>query len=406
MDQIAQAEVAGETTDCAPKRLSVLGATGSIGDSTMDIVRRNPDRFEIEALVAGQNVGKVAKLAREVGAKFVAVADAARSDELKDALAGSGIRSGAGEAAVLEAAQMPADIVVGAIVGAAGIRPTYAALEANGTIALANKECLVSAGDLFTSRAKSLNGRILPLDSEHNAIFQVLEMRNRREISKIIVTASGGPFRTASREQMAVATVQQALNHPNWSMGSRVTIDSATMMNKGFEVIEAYHLFPVEKDQIDVLVHAQSAVHGLVQYADGALLAQLGAPDMRTPIAHCLAWPKRLELPVEHLDLAALGSLTFEKPDLERFPALRVALEALREGGLATAALNAADEVAVAAFLQEKIGYLDIAALVEDVIAHLSGKGQLKAAESIDEVLAFDAEVRVKAEEVVLRLAH
>ena len=397
-----EAMLAGRT---APLRLVILGATGSIGRNTLDLVARYPQHFEVAALVAGQDAAGLAELARQTGAGFAALADPSKGEELAAYLAGTGIACGAGEAAVIEAALRPADMVMAAIVGAAGLRPTFAALEAGRTIALANKECLVCAGDLFMAAAGRAGARVLPVDSEHNAIFQVLESRNLAEVEKLILTASGGPFRTLSLSEMAHVSPQQALKHPNWSMGSRITIDSATLMNKGLEVIEASHLFPLRHDQIEVLVHPQSAIHGMVQYTDGSLLAQLGPADMRTPIAHCLAWPARMPVPGARLDLAKLGSLTFEAPDIKRFPALGLALDAMRAGGCAPAALNAADEVAVAAFLSGQIGFTGIAGLVGAVLDRLAAGQDLAPAADIDSILALDMQARAVAHELLNRFA-
>ncbi|MTH97874.1 1-deoxy-D-xylulose-5-phosphate reductoisomerase [Roseibium sp. RKSG952] len=360
MDAATQAPAGRSRTQSETTRLIVLGATGSIGQSTLDIVRRNPDRFHVAALVANSNVSEMVRLAKDVRPDCVVCADSAKAGDLRDALQGTGIEVGAGEAAVLEAVERPADMVIAGIVGSAGLKPTVAALKPGRTLALANKECLVSAGDFFMAEAEKNGVRVLPVDSEHNAIFQIFEAENADQVEKVTLTASGGPFRTFSLSDMERVTPQQALKHPNWDMGRRITIDSATLMNKGFEVIEAFHLFPIDRSQLDVLVHPQSIVHGLVQYADGSLLAQLGAPDMRTPIARCLVWPERMEVPVERLDLGVIGSLTFETPDLQRFPALKLAYEALDEGSVATATLNAADEVAVDVFLSGGIGFLDI----------------------------------------------
>ncbi len=378
----------------APIRIIVLGATGSIGQSLSDVIERNPERFDVVALVANRNASALAGMARRLRARSAVVADETCLQDLERLLVGSGIPVSAGEAAVLEAVDRDADLVLGAIVGAAGLKPTMAAIRPGRRIALANKECLVCAGDLFMAKIRETGAELLPVDSEHNAIFQVFETDRADQVEKVILTASGGPFRTFSKKEMATVTPEQALKHPNWDMGARITIDSATLMNKGFEVIEASHLFPVTHDQLGVLVHPQSAVHGLVQYKDGSLLAQLGSPDMRTPIAHCLAYPERMEVPVKRLDLAMLGTLTFEAPDLDRFPALRLALEVMRTGGAAPAALNAADEIAVAAFLSGEIGFLDIPAAIETVLEVLD-KGQgLKPSSSVDDVLELDLAAR------------
>jgi 1-deoxy-D-xylulose-5-phosphate reductoisomerase len=386
-------------------RLTVLGATGSIGQSTLDLVARAPERFEIVALVGGSRPAELAAAARAVGAKIAVVADEACGPALREALAGSGIDAAAGAAAVLEASARPADMVMAAITGAAGLAPTLAAARTGATIALANKECLVSAGRLFMREAERHGSRVLPVDSEHNAIFQVLESRNIDAVDRILLTASGGPFRSWTRGEMERATAAQALKHPNWSMGAKITIDSATLMNKGLEVIEASLLFPAVADRIAVVVHPQSVVHGLVAYADGSVLAQLGAPDMRTPISYCLGWPERLATPVARLDLAAIGTLTFEAPDLDRFPALAMAMEAMRRGQGATTVLNGANEVAVAAFLEDRIGFLDIAGVVETVIARCDGAGMLQEPASLDDVFALDAAARRLAAESVHKVA-
>jgi 1-deoxy-D-xylulose-5-phosphate reductoisomerase len=343
--------------------ITLLGATGSIGTSTIDLLRLDPTRFRVEAVTAQRNARSLAKLAREVGAKFAVVADETCYGELKDALARSGIAAAAGRDAVVEAAQRPADLVMAAITGAAGLRPTMAAIERGATVALANKECLVCAGALFMTRASATGAVVLPVDSEHNAIFQALLAGRRDDVSRIILTASGGPFRTASLAEMRKATVQQALKHPNWSMGAKVTIDSATMMNKGLELIEAHHLFGFASEQIDILVHPQSIVHGIVEFRDGSLVAQLGPPDMRVPIANCLAWPERMS-GAARLDLAHLA-LTFEPPDPLRFPALSLARQALVARNGAPTVLNAANEIAVQEFIQGRLGFAGIAALVE-----------------------------------------
>ncbi|MGX1496765.1 1-deoxy-D-xylulose-5-phosphate reductoisomerase [Labrenzia sp. MBR-25] len=383
----------------AKTRITVLGATGSIGQSLADLIERNPELYEVVALVSNRNAAGLADMAKTLKAGSAILADEACYPELKDRLSGTGIKTGAGEAAVLEAVDQDTDIVVGAIVGAAGLKPTMAAIRSGRRIALANKECLVCAGDLFMEKIRATGAELLPVDSEHNAVFQVFETDKADMVEKVILTASGGPFRTLSKADMKRVTPQQALKHPNWDMGARITIDSATMMNKGFEVIEASHLFPVSHDQLGVLVHPQSTVHGLVQYKDGSLLAQLGSPDMRTPIAHCLAFPRRMNVPVKRLDLAELGTLTFEAADLDRFPALNLALKAMRAGGMAPAALNAADEIAVEAFLTGRIGFMDIPAAIETVLEAMGAGGRLREAVDVEDVLALDAEARQKTAE-------
>ncbi len=382
------------------KRLTILGATGSIGQSTLDVVRQHRDDFAIEALVANANVAQLAADAREFGAKLAVTADPNRYTELKDALAGTGVEVAAGPAAVLEAAARPVEQVMAAIVGVAGLEPTLAALEAGNTILLANKECLVSAGELFMARAKARGVAVVPVDSEHNAILQCFERDNAASVEKVILTASGGPFRTRPLEALVDITPEEALKHPNWDMGAKVTIDSATLMNKGLELMEAYHLYPVSTAQLDAIIHPQSIVHSLVAYADGSVLAQLGTPDMRTPIAVALAWPARLPTNVARLDLTALGRLTFEPIDEERFPAPRLALETLQRGGSAGAILNAANEVAVAAFLARRLRFTDIVPLVARVLDTAERENVIGPLASLEDVRAADAYGRAKAEEM------
>lgn len=374
--------------------VTILGATGSIGQSTVDLVRRAPDKFRVEALTAHSNVAELAKLARELGAKYAAIADEAHYAALKDALAGSGIEAGAGEGALVEAALRPANWVMAAMSGAAGLKPAMAAAGRGEVVALANKECLVCAGEVFMRHAADKGATVLPVDSEHNALFQALGAGRREDLVRVILTASGGPFRAASLAQIENATVEQALKHPNWSMGRKITIDSATMFNKALEIIEAFHLFELRADQIDVLVHPQSIIHGLVEFSDRSVVAQMGAPDMRTPIAHCLAWPARIDGPATRLDLATIGQLTFEAPDPVRFPALRLVQEALVAGGAAPTVLNAANEVAVAAFLGREIGFGGIARLVEATMNAAAREGSTRAPASVDEALAVDHTAR------------
>lgn len=383
-----------------PKRVSILGSTGSVGCNTVDLLERSPERYEVEALSAYRNVDLLASQARSLKAKVAVIGDEDRYGELKSALAGTGIEVAAGEQALIEAAERPADWLMAAIVGAAGLAPTLAAARRDGVVALANKECMVCAGDLLIDEVARSGATLLPVDSEHNAIFQVFDFQRPDGVEKIILTASGGPFRELDVNAMARVTPTQALAHPNWDMGARISIDSATMMNKGLELIEAFHLFPVEKTQVEVLVHPQSVVHSLVAYVDGSVLAQLGAPDMRTPIAHTLAWPERMATPSDRLDLAAIGSLSFEKPDERRFPCLRLAREALQAGGGAPCVLNAADEVAVQAFLSNRIGFLDIAGVVEQVLTRLAGRTLA----NLSALHAIDAEARVLAAAEIERL--
>jgi 1-deoxy-D-xylulose-5-phosphate reductoisomerase len=378
------------------RTVSILGATGSVGTSTLDLVEREPDRFHVEALTAFSDVAGLAAAAKRTRAKIAVIGDPRRYDALKDALAGTGVEAAAGPRAIVEAAARGADWTMAAIVGLAGLEPTMAALSCGKSVALANKESLVSAGSIMIRAAESGGARLLPVDSEHNAVFQCYEPEPGR-VSRIILTASGGPFRTWAREQMRAVTPAQAVKHPNWSMGAKISVDSATMMNKGLELIEAFHLFPVAADQLAVLVHRQSVVHSMVEYVDGSVLAQLGTPDMRTPIAFALAWPERMETPCPPLDLAAVGKLEFENPDLDRFPALALAIEVLKAGGARPAILNAANEVAVAAFLAGRIGFLEIAAISADTLASYDPA----APETLDAVLAIDEEARRYAAERV-----
>jgi 1-deoxy-D-xylulose-5-phosphate reductoisomerase len=387
------------------RSISILGATGSIGASTVDLIKRNRDRYRVETVAAGRNAGALAKVAREVGAAVAVVSDDAAYAELKDALAGSGVEVAAGEAALVEHATRPADWVMASIAGAIGLKPTLAAIERGMTVALANKECLVCAGGLFMRRAAATGATVLPVDSEHNAIFQALTAGPRDGVKRIILTASGGPFRTWSIDEIRVATVEQALKHPNWSMGQKVTIDSASLMNKGLELIEAHHLFGLPIAQIDVLVHPQSVIHGMVEYRDGSVVAQLGAPDMRIPIAHCLAWPERIEGPAARLDLAAVRQLTFEDPDLVRFPALRLAREAIATGGAAPTVLNAADEVAVAEFIAGRIRFPAIPALVEATLEAAARRGLTEEPDSIEAALAVDHDSRQLARGLLPEIA-
>jgi 1-deoxy-D-xylulose-5-phosphate reductoisomerase len=372
------------------RRVTILGSTGSVGCNTLDLIGRVADSFAVEALVAGRNVAKLAEQARAHRARLAVIADDAGYRSLKAALAGTGTEVAAGAAAVVEAAQRPAEWVMAAIVGAAGLAPTLAAIRRGAAVALANKEVLVCAGTVVIAEAIRHGATLLPVDSEHNAIFQVFEAGRRDAIERIVLTASGGPFREKSLEIMERATPEEAVAHPNWRMGAKISVDSATMMNKGLELIEAHHVFQFPEERIDILVHPQSVVHGLVCYADGSMLAQLGSPDMRTPIAHTLAWPERMPAPVKRLDLAQLGRLTFEPPDPERFPALRLARAALRQGGGAPTILNAANEAAVLAFLNREIGFRDIARVVERTLETLPDR----ALSDLDDVYALDREAR------------
>jgi 1-deoxy-D-xylulose-5-phosphate reductoisomerase len=373
------------------KKISILGATGSIGKSTLDLVERSPEAFEVVSLTASTNVPALAAAARRTGARLAVIADEARLPELEDALAGTGCRAAAGADALVEAATDDSDWVMAAIVGCAGLMPTMAAIEVGKTVALANKEALVTAGALMTRAAERSKAALLPVDSEHNAIFQCLAGSDSDEIARIVLTASGGPFRTASTEQMRSATPAQATAHPNWAMGAKISVDSATLMNKGLELIEAHYLFGLPSGRIDILIHSQSVIHSLVEFLDGSMLAQLGPADMRVPIAYALAWPERMPTPVQRLDLATVGRLDFERPDLARFPALRLAREALEAGKAAPVVLNAANEVAVAEFLEGRIGFADIVHLVQRALDTEAGVCD---PESLEEVIEIDGRAR------------
>ncbi|MHA1113414.1 MAG: 1-deoxy-D-xylulose-5-phosphate reductoisomerase [Alphaproteobacteria bacterium] len=385
-----------------PRRVTVLGSTGSVGRNTVELIEAERAGYQIVALTAHRNVTMLAEQARRLRPEFAAIADPSCHGALAEALAGTGVETGAGAAAIVEAAHRPADWVMGAIVGAAGLEPILAAVEQGATVALANKECLVCAGDLVMGAVARDGATLLPVDSEHSAIFQVFDFKSPERVTRLVLTASGGPFREFDLAAMAEVTPAQAVAHPNWNMGAKISVDSATMMNKGLELIEACHLFPVPPERIDILVHPQSAIHGLVEYVDGSVLAQLGAPDMRTPIAVALGWPDRIASPARRLDLVGLGQLTFEAPDEDRFPALRVAREALQIGGGAPTILNAANELAVELFLARRIGFLDIARIVEETLAILPS-GTVG---SLDEMRAIDSEARrVAAEQVDPSLA-
>src|SRR5579883_2354632 len=379
-----------------PRRVAILGSTGSVGCNTVELIAAEPDAYEVEALVAHKSVERLAEQARQLRARLAVVADDSRYRALKAALSGTGIEVAAGAAAVVEAASRPSDWVMAAIVGAAGLAPTLAAVRRGALVALANKEVLVCAGALVTDEARRRGARLLPVDSEHNAIFQVFDSERSAAIERIVLTASGGPFRERSLAAMAAVTPAEAVAHPNWRMGAKISVDSATMMNKGLEVIEAHHLFALESERIEIVVHPQSVVHGLVYYSDGSVLAQLGSPDMRTPIANALGWPDRIHAPSPRLALAELGRLTFEAADPERFPALRLTRAALASGGAATV-LNAANEIAVAAFLDGRAGFLDIAAIVESTLDALPDRR----IDSLDDVYDTDREARAIATRLV-----
>jgi 1-deoxy-D-xylulose-5-phosphate reductoisomerase len=393
-----------EPRDARVKRISVLGATGSIGENTLDLIGREPSAYRVIALTAGHNAARLAELAIRHRAEFAVIADAEAYHVLRQALSGTGIEAGAGEAALMEAASRPADWVMAAIVGAAGLKPTLEAVRQGRLIALANKECLVSAGDIFMAEVTRAKATLLPVDSEHSAAMQVMAGAKAERVERVCLTASGGPFRNWSLDKMRAVRSEQALNHPNWSMGPKVTIDSATLMNKGLELLEAHHLFSLPPAKLDVLIHPQSIVHCLVYLSDGSVLAQMSSPDMRTPIAYSLAWPERMHAPTKRLDFAELGALTFEAPDFQRFPALRLARDVLAAGGSAPTVLNAANEVAVEAFLGGRIGFLSIAALVEATLE--SSIGLLgRSRRGVEDVLAIDAEARASARGLLPRFA-
>lgn len=372
------------------RSVTILGATGSVGTSTLDLIMRAPEKFSVVALTAQRDVAGLAKAARATGAELAVIGDASLHGALKEALAGTRTEVASGCAAVSDAASRGADWTMAAIVGCAGLPATLAALRGGRTVALANKESLVSAGDVMTAVAAQSKADLLPVDSEHNAIFQCLAGSPRDRVRRIVLTASGGPFRTWTREAMAGVTPEVAVKHPNWSMGAKISIDSATLMNKGLELIEAKHLFACRPDELAVVVHPQSVIHSMVDYVDGSTIAQLGAPDMRIPIASTLAWPDRMETPCTPLDLATIGRLDFEAPDLERFPALGLAMAALAAGGARPAVLNASNEIAVAAFLARSIGFLDIARIVGDVLDRYDPPAPM----TVEDVLAIDGEAR------------
>lgn len=385
--------VARENGAAAARRVTILGATGSVGQNTLSLINRQPGAFAVVALTAQRNVELLAAQARHCNAELAVIGDQERYGALKDALRGSGVEAAAGPQALCEAAQRPSDWVMAGIVGAAGLGPTLAAVRRGVIVALANKECLVCAGELMLEEVRRSNATLLPVDSEHNAIYQVFDFKRPETIERIILTASGGPFLNLDVTAMAQVTPAQAVAHPNWDMGDKISVDSATMMNKGLESIEAFHLFPVTAEQIEILIHPQSVVHSLVGYEDGSVLAQLGAPDMRTPIAYTLAWPDRMPTQTERLDLSRIGNLSFEAPDPMRFPSLRLAREALAAGGTAPTVLNAANEIAVAAFLSERLGFLEIARVVEETLNKIA----VTSVTDLADVAAADDEARAKA---------
>lgn len=383
------------------RSVTILGSTGSVGTSTIDLILRSPDRFSVDTLTGNSNVALLAEQAIGVNAKMAVIADETRYDDLKSALSGTDIEVAAGRSALIEAATRPSDWVMASIVGAAGLAPTLEAVRRGAIVGLANKECLVSAGEFFCREVAAARARLIPVDSEHSAIYQVFDFDRPERVERIVLTASGGPFRERSLDTLKEVTPAQAVAHPNWDMGAKISVDSATMMNKGLEYIEAFHLFPVTSDQIDILVHPQSVIHSMVEYVDASVLAQLGTPDMRTPIAFALAWPDRMEAPSPRLKLEDIQTLTFEAPDPVRFPAIRLTREALDIGGSAPTVLNAANEIAVGLFLQSKLSFLDIAYVVEETMGQIP-KSTLG---SLDDVYAIDTEARRVAGEIAAKRA-
>ena len=393
------------------RRVTVLGSTGSVGSSTLDLMDQatasGTGAFEVEALTGGANIAKLAEQARRWKPRLAVTADPNRLDDLRDALAGTGVEAAAGENAIVEAATRPTDWIMASIVGAAGLKSAWAAADTGAILALANKESLVCCGAALIDRVGRAGGRLIPVDSEHSAIFQVFPAKAPEQVSRLVLTASGGPFRQTPREQMTAITPEQAVAHPNWSMGAKISVDSATMANKGLEMIEAAYLFAMPVDQIDVVVHPESIIHSLVEYVDGSTLAQMGPPDMRTPIACALAWPERIAWPAPKLDLAALGRLTFEAPDLARFPALELARQALKMGGAAPAVFNAANEVAAFAFLDRKLGFLNIAAVVAETLERATKAGTaFGSGDACGAALEVDAEARRIAGSIIAGLAN
>lgn len=378
----------------APRRISVLGATGSVGESTLDLIARDPLRFDVVALTANANWRALADHAIALDAEIAVVADESHYAALKEALSGTDVEAAAGEGALIDAGARPADWIMAAISGAAGLAPTFAAARQGSHLALANKECLVSAGTVFMDCTSQAGTNLLPVDSEHSAAFQAIDRQTAESIERIVLTASGGPFRTWPAERLADVRPEDALKHPNWTMGRKITVDSATLMNKGLELIEAFFLFPVSVDQLDVVIHPQSIIHCLVEYQDGSVLAQMSSPDMRTPIAYSLAWPDRMWCPTERLDLVKIGQLSFEEPDMKRFPALRVAREALAEGGGAPTVLNAANEIAVEAFLDGRIGFTAIPALVEKTLEVSVAHSDMRDLSTMEDVIHADKAAR------------
>jgi 1-deoxy-D-xylulose-5-phosphate reductoisomerase len=392
------------------RRVTVLGSTGSVGCSTLDLMdqaeRAGTGMFEVEALTGGANIVRLAEQARRWKPKLAVTADPAKLDVLREALAGTGVEAAAGDQAVIEAAARPADWIMAAIVGAAGLRSAWAAAATGATLALANKESLVCCGPALIERVRRSGGQLLPVDSEHSAIHQVFPHHAPEQVARLVLTASGGPFRTTPREALKSITPEQAVAHPNWSMGAKISVDSATMANKGLEAIEAAYLFDMPAERIGVVVHPESIIHSLVEFVDGSTLAQMGPPDMKTPIAYALAWPDRIAWRAPRLDLAALGQLTFEAPDDERFPALKLARQALQAGGAAPIVFNAANEVAALAFLDRRLGFLNIAAVVADTLSRVTASGVDSGSDdACDAALAVDAQARRMAESIIRGIA-
>lgn len=390
-----------EALKTAPQRqkrkVTILGSTGSIGCNTVDLVEREPELYDVVALTAYSNVTKLIEQAKSLRPKCAVIGREDLLPELEQGLKGTGVDVAGGREAVISAGAMEADWVMAAIMGAAGLAPTLEAVRQGNVVGLANKETLVCAGEVFTKELETAQATMLPVDSEHNAIFQVFDFDQSERVSRIILTASGGPFRTWAKEDMTDITPEQAVAHPNWSMGAKISVDSATMMNKGLELIEAFHLFPVKSEQIEIVVHPQSVIHSMVEYIDGSVLAQLGTPDMRTPIGYALGWPERITTPSAKLDFGQLNTLNFEEPDLERFPALVCARDALNAGGAAPAILNAANEVAVDAFLKKNIAYLDIVTIVRETLSQVANRPLV----NLDTVYDVDREARLCAEKLV-----
>jgi len=389
-----------------PRRVTVLGSTGSVGAATLDLIARSGAEIEIVALVAGRNVAALAEQARRWRPKVAVIADESGLDDLRAALRDTEVDAAAGQTAIIEAAGRPADWIMAAIVGIAGLRPTLAAARTGATIGIANKESIVCTGRLLLETVAAAGGRLVPVDSEHSAIFQALGGLDAREAAKLILTSSGGPFRSWSLQEMSAVTLEQATRHPNFAMGPKITVDSAQMMNKGLEIIEAAYLFETPQERVEVLVHPQQIIHSMVEFRDGSTMAQLSPPDMKGPIACAFSWPHRLDWPAPKLDLAKLGSLTFEAPDEGKFPALGLAREALRLGGMAPAALNAANEASVAAFLDRRIGFLDIAATVARTLEDMHSAGELAGQSGLEAALETDHRARAIAEAIILPSAH